>query len=139
MLLFSPQHQNQCLSKMQVGLFILTENLIPLQIIHIRFNICFRFDASCEHELNRILAAAIKSEQCQRIIEIVKRESADQCTSFHRDFLGAHRYTTEGGISVRSLRTIAWSGMSDSVSHKGRCHMRRPRPRKERLLTLMLL
>ena len=28
----------------------------------------------------------------------VNRESADQCTSFHRDFLGAHRYTTEGGM-----------------------------------------
>lgn len=28
----------------------------------------------------------------------VIRESADQCTSFHRDFLGAHRYTTEGGM-----------------------------------------
>ena len=42
-------------------------------IVHKYFPECYGFD---EHELNRILAAAIKSEQCQRIIEIVKRESA---------------------------------------------------------------
>ena len=42
-------------------------------IIHRYFPECYDFD---EQELNRILAAAIKSEQCQRIIEIVKKESA---------------------------------------------------------------
>ena len=36
---------------------------------------CYQFD---ELELNRIIASAIKSEQCQRIIEIVKKESADK-------------------------------------------------------------
>ena len=41
-------------------------------IVHKYFPECYGFD---ERELNRILAAAIKSEQCQRIIEIVKRES----------------------------------------------------------------
>lgn len=35
---------------------------------------------------------------------------------FHRVFLGAHRYTTEGGISVRPSETIAWS----LACHKGR-------------------
>ena len=42
-------------------------------IVHKYFPECYGFD---EHELNRIIAAAIKSEQCQRIVEIVKRESA---------------------------------------------------------------
>ena len=31
-----------------------------------------------EQELNRIIASGMKSEQCQRIIEIVKKESADK-------------------------------------------------------------
>ena len=42
-------------------------------IIHRYFPECYDFD---EQELNRIIAAAMKSEQCQRIIELVKRESA---------------------------------------------------------------
>ena len=42
-------------------------------IIHRYFPECYDFD---EQELNRILAAAIKSDQCQRIIKIVKKESA---------------------------------------------------------------
>ena len=42
-------------------------------IVHRYFPECYDFD---EQELNRILAAAIKSDQCQRIVEIVKKESA---------------------------------------------------------------
>lgn len=42
-------------------------------IVHRYFPECYDFD---EQELNRILAAAIKSDQCQRIIKIVKKESA---------------------------------------------------------------
>ena len=42
-------------------------------IVHRYFPECYDFD---EQELNRILAASIKSDQCQRIIEIVKKESA---------------------------------------------------------------
>lgn len=42
-------------------------------IIHRYFPECYDFD---EQELNRILAADIKSDHCQRIIEIVKKESA---------------------------------------------------------------
>ena len=41
-------------------------------IVHKYFPECYDFD---EQELNRILASAIKSDQCQRIIEIVKKES----------------------------------------------------------------
>lgn len=44
-------------------------------IVHKYFPECYGFD---EQELNRILAAAIKSEQCQRIIEIVKKERTSQ-------------------------------------------------------------
>ena len=36
---------------------------------------CYQFD---EQELNRIIASGMKAEQCQRIIEIVKKESADK-------------------------------------------------------------
>lgn len=42
-------------------------------IVHKYFPECYDFD---ELELNRILAAAIKSKQCQDIIEIVKKDSA---------------------------------------------------------------
>ena len=42
-------------------------------IIHRYFPECYDYD---EQELNRILAAAIKSDQCQRIIKLVKEESA---------------------------------------------------------------
>ena len=42
-------------------------------IVHRFFPECYDFD---EQELNRILAAAIKSDQGQRIIELVKRENA---------------------------------------------------------------
>ncbi len=44
-------------------------------IVHKYFPECYQFD---EQELNRIIASGIKSEQCQRIIEIVKRESAER-------------------------------------------------------------
>lgn len=44
-------------------------------IVHKYLPECYGFD---EHELNRILAAAIKSEQCRSIIEIVKRESTEK-------------------------------------------------------------
>ena len=40
-------------------------------VVHKYFPDCYEFD---ELEMNRILASAIKSEQCQRIIEIVKKE-----------------------------------------------------------------
>ena len=52
-------------------------------IVHKYFPECYGFD---EHELNRILAAAIKSEQCQRIIEIVKRESAGNETHISQNY-----------------------------------------------------
>lgn len=42
-------------------------------IVHKYFSECYEFD---EQELNRILAAAIKSKQCQDIIEIVRKEGA---------------------------------------------------------------
>ncbi len=42
-------------------------------IVHKYFPECYEFD---ERELNRILAAGIKSTQCQDIIRIVKRECA---------------------------------------------------------------
>lgn len=42
-------------------------------IIHRYFPECYEYD---EQELNRILAAAIKSDQCQRIIQLVREESA---------------------------------------------------------------
>ena len=41
-------------------------------IVHKYFPECYQFD---EQELNRIIASGMKSEQCQRIIEIVKKES----------------------------------------------------------------
>ena len=44
-------------------------------IVHKYFPECYQFD---ELELNRIIACGIKSEQCQRIIEIVKKESAEK-------------------------------------------------------------
>ena len=44
-------------------------------IVHKYFPECYQFD---EQELNRIIASGIKSEQCQRIIEIVKREGAER-------------------------------------------------------------
>ena len=44
-------------------------------IVHKYFPECYQFD---EQELNRIIASGMKSEQCQRIIEIVKKESADK-------------------------------------------------------------
>lgn len=44
-------------------------------IVHKYFPDCYQFD---EQELNRIIAAGIKSEQCQRIIEIVKKESTEK-------------------------------------------------------------
>lgn len=44
-------------------------------IVHKYFPECYQFD---EQELNRIIASGIKSEQCQRIIEIVKRESTEK-------------------------------------------------------------
>lgn len=47
-------------------------------IVHKYFPECYQFD---ELELNRIIASAIKSEQCQRIIEIVKKESAEKSGS----------------------------------------------------------
>lgn len=49
-------------------------------IVHKYFPECYQFD---EQELNRIIASGMKSEQCQRIIEIVKKESAekrDECS-----------------------------------------------------------
>lgn len=42
-------------------------------IVHKYFQECYELD---ELELNRILAAAIKSKQCQDIIEIVRKEGA---------------------------------------------------------------
>lgn len=42
-------------------------------IVHKYFPECYEFD---ELELNRILASAIKSKQCQEIIEIVRKEGA---------------------------------------------------------------
>ena len=42
-------------------------------IVHKYFPECYQFD---ELDLNRIIASAIKSEQCQRIVGIVKKESA---------------------------------------------------------------
>ena len=42
-------------------------------IVHRYFTECYDYD---EQELNRILAAAIKSDQCKRIIKLVKDESA---------------------------------------------------------------
>lgn len=47
-------------------------------IVHKYFPECYQFD---ELELNRIIASAIKSEQCQRIIEIVKKENAEKSGS----------------------------------------------------------
>lgn len=47
-------------------------------IVHKYFPECYQFD---ELELTRIIASAIKSEQCQRIIEIVKKESAENSGS----------------------------------------------------------
>ena len=47
-------------------------------IVHKYFPECYQFD---EQELNRIIASGIKSEQCQRIIEIVKREGAEKSVS----------------------------------------------------------
>ena len=47
-------------------------------IVHKYFPECYQFD---ELELNSIIASAIKSEQCQRIIEIVKKESAEKSGS----------------------------------------------------------
>ncbi len=44
-------------------------------IVHKYFPECYQFD---EQELNRIIASGIKSDQCQRIIEIVKREGAEK-------------------------------------------------------------
>lgn len=44
-------------------------------IVHKYFPECYQFD---EQEMNRIIASAIKSEQCQRIIEIVKKEGAEK-------------------------------------------------------------
>ena len=44
-------------------------------IVHKYFPECYQFD---EQELNRIIASGMKAEQCQRIIEIVKKESADK-------------------------------------------------------------
>ena len=44
-------------------------------IVHKYFPECYQYD---ELELNRIIASGIKSEQCQRIIEIVKKESAEK-------------------------------------------------------------
>ncbi len=41
-------------------------------IVHRYFPECYDYD---EQELNRILAAGIKSDQCQRIIKLVKEES----------------------------------------------------------------
>lgn len=42
-------------------------------IVYRYFPECYEFD---EQELNRILASAIRSEQCQRIIELVRKEGA---------------------------------------------------------------
>ena len=42
-------------------------------IVHRYFPECYDYD---EQELNRILAAGIKSDQCQRIIQLVREESA---------------------------------------------------------------
>ena len=47
-------------------------------IVHKYFPECYQFD---EQELNRIIASGMKSEQCQRIIEIVKKESAEKSGS----------------------------------------------------------
>ena len=44
-------------------------------IVHRRLTESYQFD---EQELNRIIASGMKAEQCQRIIEIVKKESADK-------------------------------------------------------------
>ena len=44
-------------------------------IVHKYFPECYQYD---ELELNRIIASGIKSEQCQRIIENVKKESAEK-------------------------------------------------------------
>ena len=44
-------------------------------IVHKYFPECYQFD---EQEMNRIIASGMKSEQCQRIIEIVKKESAEK-------------------------------------------------------------
>lgn len=48
---------------------------IAVDIVHKYFPECYQFD---EQELNRIIASGMKSEQCQRIIEIVKKESAEK-------------------------------------------------------------
>ena len=42
-------------------------------IVHKYFPECYQFD---ELELNRIIASGMKSEQCQRMIELVKKESS---------------------------------------------------------------
>ena len=47
-------------------------------IVHKYFPECYQFD---ELELKRIIDSLIKSEQCQRIIEIVKKESAEKSVS----------------------------------------------------------
>ncbi|KSV60060.1 hypothetical protein [Acetivibrio ethanolgignens] len=44
-------------------------------IVHKYFPECFQFD---ELELNRIIASGLKSDQCQRIIELVKKENAEK-------------------------------------------------------------
>ena len=55
-------------------------------------------------------------------VEILMKKQIQNRTSkvtrmpkvFHRDFLGAHRYTTGGG-TAHSSRTIAWSLVSAGV------------------------
>lgn len=47
-------------------------------VVHKYFPECYEFD---ESEMNRILAAAIKSDQCQRIIKLVREESTRNGTN----------------------------------------------------------
>lgn len=91
-------------------------------IVHKYFPECYQFD---EQELNRIIASGMKSEQCQRIIELVKRESAEKqmnavvkverevagekvSKTSQRDFLVAHRYTLcDGMCALREVLQTA--------------------------------
>lgn len=51
-------------------------------IVHKYFPECYQFD---EQELNRIIASGIKSEQCQRIIALVQKESAEKETDLEKN------------------------------------------------------
>ena len=70
-------------------------------IVHKYFPECYRFD---EQELNRIIASGMKSEQCRRIIEIVKKESAEKCIKRFRYRLCYHK--GRSGIGRSQKNTI---------------------------------